>query len=141
MVSVPLEHMMIMPVKVVIEPRANRKRGAKSAAETPLIIDILRLIDRHINDVWIRGQDFDLTVIIHHLRLRRRNQVAVVLGGNAQALDRIHHCLLLVQKRLPEFDGPIQVIVHVTEDRRITRERLHAGIPRLLVYGIGVAPA
>ena len=47
-----------------------------------------------------------------------------------------HHIGLLIGERLPEARCPREVMGQVIEHRRKLRERLHAGIPGLLIHGL-----
>ena len=79
MVAMPDNEVVMSPVKIAIQPPANRKADAeadKGRATRSLIINHARLINRHINHLWVGRNNFNIAAVINHLFLRRGLQVA-----------------------------------------------------------------
>src|ERR1035441_7571112 len=56
MIVTPDNDIVVPPIKIAIQPQANRKadaEGDKGRAIRSLIINLVRLIDRHINHLWV----------------------------------------------------------------------------------------
>ncbi len=141
---IPDNDMMVPPIKIAVQPHANRKADAESdkgGAIRSLIIDLVRLVDRHINHLRVSRNNFNVAAVINHLLLRRGLQVADVVSRRAQALDGIHHVRLLIEKGLSQLSRPIQIIIHPFQHIWVSGQRLDAGVPGLLVNLIGVAAA
>src|ERR1039458_6308057 len=89
MIVTPDNEIVVPPVKIAIQPQANRKADAerdKGRAIPGLIINLVRLINRHINHLWVSRNNFNLAAVINHLLLRRGLQVAKVICRRAQPL-------------------------------------------------------
>src|ERR1017187_1440485 len=142
MVVTPDNDIVVPPIKIEIQPHANRKTDAESdkrRAIPGLIINLVRLINRHINHLWVSRNNFNVTAVINHLLLRRGLQVADIISRRAQPLDGIHYILLLIEKSLSQVRRPIQVIIHPFQNTWVSSQGLDAGVPRLLVNLVGVA--
>src|ERR1017187_6420055 len=90
MVAVPDSGIVVTPVKVAIQPRANRKADAESderPAARSLIINLVRLVNRNINHLRVNRNNFKVAAVINHLLLRRGLQVAEIVSRLAQPLD------------------------------------------------------
>src|SRR5579859_3556537 len=64
MVMIPVHDMMMMPIEVLAQPRPNDKPDAKCnerRSRRRFIIDLRRLVVRHINVIGIGGNNFDIT--------------------------------------------------------------------------------
>jgi hypothetical protein len=59
------------------------------------------------------------------------------LGLRAHALDGVHDIRRLRQKRVPQFRGPLHVAGKALDHIRHRDHGLDAGIPRLLLHGVG----
>ena len=85
-------------------------------------VDGDRIVLRHVDDLRARRRDRDDLVAIlrlgRDLQLLRTLQVADVPGLRAQPLHRIHHALLVVDERLPEFGSPPHLRAHHVHDFR-----------------------
>ena len=144
MIVTPDNDIVAPPVKIAIQPQANREadaEGDKRRAIASLIINLVRLINRHINHLWVSRNNFNLAAVSNHLLLRRGLQVANVGSGRAQPLDGNHHILLLINKSLPQIRRPIQVVIHPFQNTWVASQSLDAGVPRLLVNLVGVTAA
>jgi hypothetical protein len=75
----------------------------KGRAIRCVIINLVRLIDRHINHLWIRRNNFNVAAVSNHLLLWRGLQVAQFGSRGAQPLDGVHHVRLLIEKGLLPF--------------------------------------
>jgi hypothetical protein len=74
----PDDEMVIVPIKVVVEPQAHGKAHAERnerAAEGPLEIDHIRLIDGHVDHLGIGREDFDVSIIGNDILLRGGLQI------------------------------------------------------------------
>ena len=67
------------------------------------------------------------------LLLFRRLELVGCLRSRAQPLDRVHHVGLLRQHRIAELLRPVELVAHHAQHGRHGDERLHAGVPALLV--------
>lgn len=141
MIVIPGHQMPLMPVEIVIQPDANWKSSPERKAITALIIHFVRLVIRQINDVRIHRKNFNRTAVIDDLLLRRGLQVTEIIGRRPQALDGIHHVLLLIEKSLSHFRRPTEVIVQPLQNIGVVRQRLDARIPRLLVGEVRIPAA
>src|SRR5579862_503070 len=63
-------------------------------------------------------------------------EIACLFRHEAQALDRVHHVILLGQEGIAELLGPVELVVHHGEHRRKRGQRLYTWIPALLLEGI-----
>jgi hypothetical protein len=64
-----------------------------------------------------------------------RLQVAGRLRLRAQALHRIHHCRLLIRKRVTKLLCPVEVAVQQRQNRREWNQRFDARVPGLRLQG------
>jgi hypothetical protein len=65
----------------------SRCRSDKRHANRRIIINLVRLINRHINHLRIGRNNFNVAAVINHLLLRRGLQVAEIVSRLAQPLD------------------------------------------------------
>ena len=65
--------------------------------------------------------------------LGRVMQCSRSLGAGAHALHRRHHIVRLVVVRVAQIGRPLNVFIHLRQNRREGDQRFHAGIPVLLV--------
>ena len=128
------------PVAVVGQPttdwKADAERpevaGVAEAVDRARIHDV-RVIHRHVDHARIHRRDHVVVIVMHDVLLRRRLQVTLPVGHSAHALHRRHHVTRLAGVRATERGGPVVLVRHHVERRRIVRHRLHADIPRLVV--------
>ena len=142
LVTAPDDEVVIVPIKIVVEPGAHGKAQAKRderGAKRSLEIHHLRLIYGNIDELRIGREDFDASVVNNNIILRGGLQVPQCLGLGTEPLNGSHYVRLLVEKRLPQGCGPSQVIVHPFENGRVSGKRSNARIPGLLVNQIRVA--
>ena len=128
------------PVAVVTQPAANRKADAErpegavvAQAEDRAGIDRIRVIHGHIDDAILRWRDDIVVVIARNVLLRRGAQVALTVGHCTHALHGRHHIARLTGVRATKRRGPVGLVGHHVERRRVVGNRLHAHIPRLVV--------
>src|SRR5262249_42873857 len=141
MIVVPENQMAVVPVEIVIQPDADGERRAEGEAKAALVKDIIWLVVRQVNHIWIRGKNFNLPIIIHNLLLRGGLQVADIGGIAAKTLDGIHHILLLVEKSLSEIRGPVEILVHPLQHGWIAGHGLDTRVPWLLIDQIWITAA
>ena len=98
------------------------------------------IVHRDINDVGIRRLDLDvrLPAVVRrdHILLRRRLQLAGLLGLLPHPLYRVHHVLLLGQKSIAQIGRPGDVVIQTLQHIGENHQRLHARIPVLLLRGL-----
>lgn len=90
MISVPNNNVVVAPIEVVIHPSAQSVTvsiGDETSAIRTLEKDDARIINRHVNQVWIGRNNFYGAVIGNNIFLGGGLQVAKVLGLGTQALD------------------------------------------------------
>src|ERR1039458_1160309 len=144
MIVAPVNNISVSPIKIAIQPPANRKADAESnewRAIPGLIINHVRLVNRHINHLRISRNNFNVAAVIDYLLLRRRLQVAEIIRRRAQPLDGTHHVRLLIEKSLSQFRRQIQVVIHPFQHAGIAGHGLDAGVPWLLANLVGIAAA
>ena len=144
MIAAPVNNIAVPPIKVAIQPTTNRKAEAKRnerRAIRGVVINLVRLIDWHIDYLGIRRNDFNVATVIDYLLLRRGLQVTKIICRCAQPLDGTHHLRLLIEKSLSQFRRPVQVVIHPSQNTGIAGHGLDASVPRLLVNLVGVAAA
>ncbi len=132
----------VTPVKITIQPQPNRKadaEGDKGRAIASLIINLVRLINRHVNYLRVSRNNFNIAAVSNHLLLRCGLKVANFRSRRAQPLDGNHHILLLINKSLSQIRRPIQVVIHPFQNSWVAGQSLDAGVPRLLANLAGVA--
>ena len=95
-----------------------------------------RIIHWNADKGRIHRQNGDVGTPADH-NLRVGSQVAIIPGLFPLPLHRIHHILLLRQKGVTQLRGPIHVRSHHLQHRWKRNQRLHAGIPRKMVFGNG----
>ncbi len=104
----------------------------------PAAVDGRRIIVRHVHRCGIGLLDHDdLLAFLRldaDLLLLGGDQLLVVIGLGAQALDRIHHIGLLREKGVAELLGPVELVAHHGEDVGGAGQRLDAIVPALLVH-------
>ena len=89
MVVTPDNDMVVPPVKIAIQPQPNRPadaEGDKGRAISSLIINLVRLINRHINHLRVSRNNFNVAAVINHLLLRRGLQVADIVEPTGAAV-------------------------------------------------------
>src|SRR5215469_8230922 len=103
--------MTIAPIEIAAKPWSNHKRSAENNVRSSIvrlgIINLVGLILRHVNGIWIDGNDFDVTVVVDDLLLRGGLEVAQVVGIGTQFLNGIHDVLLLVLEGFAQLRGPV----------------------------------
>ena len=96
-------------------------------------IEHLRLILRHVDDFAARRLDDDVlaavVLFLGHLDLVVGLDDAVGHRLLAQLLDGVENIFLLVDDRLAEKLGPVEVIGHHLDDLGIVQQRDHAAVP------------
>lgn len=140
----PDNNVAIPPVEIAIQPPSNRKADSKrnEGHSSRRDVEYLgRLIDGDVNHLRIDWNDFNVAAVVNDLLLRRGLQVAEAISLLAEPLDGTHDVLLLIYKCLSHFHGPLQILVHPLQHAWVTGQRLHAGVPRLLVNQVRVAAA
>src|ERR1043166_4549069 len=130
MIPMPFDNLVTTPIEIVIQPEADPKPDAERNKEPgprrTLHIDDLRFIDRDVDHLRTRRNDFDDSAVVHDGLLWRRLQVAKSQRLVAQTLDGIHHILLLIDEGLADLRGPREVVIHELQNRRETRQGLDA---------------
>ena len=133
------------PSESEVEPRGNnaarRPIPARVGIPERRSPDPGRIIHRHVDyvgagrlygDVWPAVIGGGL-----HLLLWGGLQLPGLLCLLPHALHRIHYILLLRQKRVAQVRGPGDVVVQALQHIREDRQGLDAGIPILLLRGLG----
>jgi len=122
------------------DDRAGRRRGINDSGTIRRHVDDLRLgglnfddLVGHVDDLLLDrllddavGNDDDL--------LRRRFEVACLLGFAPHGLDGGHHRFLVIGEGLAEIAGPIEVVVHFGDDIGKMAQRLNVLVPGLGVH-------
>ena len=127
-----------VPIKIVAQPRADKKSGAECEHRRVYIND-LGIVLRNEDHLGIRRHDADGVLLLDHFLLRGVREIAGGLGLFAQCLNRAHHIGGLLDKRLSDRGCPIEILVHPCEHVGISGERFHALVPRLVFHLPGVA--
>ena len=141
MIASPGNHMVIVPIKIMVQPSADPKsqtEGNEILAVRTLIIDNARIIGGHINYVGISRDNINLAIAVHHGFFRIGLQVAQRLGLGAQPLNGVHHVIRLIEKGLSQLHRPRQAAVQQPQHIGIMSHGLDAAIPRLLINRIRI---
>ena len=77
------------------------------------------------------------TVLVSTFDLFGGFQVSGVFGLLAHALHGIHHIVLLREERVSQVGRPLDVLGQQLDDIRQGRQSLDAGVPILLLHGVG----
>ena len=88
----PDDKMMIVPIKIMVEPQAHRKADAKGderAAKWPLVINHVRRIYRHVEHLGVGRDDFDGAIVGNDILLRGGLQIPESLGLGTEPLNGI----------------------------------------------------
>ena len=82
----------------------------------PIAENHLRLVVGNVNTVSHSGFNVDeapvLIFLYRYILLSRCDQLLPVVGFGPQPLHGVHHLLLLREKRLAKFLGPLEMLVH-----------------------------
>ncbi len=100
-------------------------------------IHLPRVVSWDVDDLGVCRLDHDRLALRGDGFLGTRLEVSRLLRSVAHRLDRVEHGLLLVHVCVAQRGRPGEVLVHVCKDRGKLRERLHAGIPGLLIDRLG----
>ena len=144
------------PVAVVGDDRSHGNTCRESDERRVWIINVSRRriingrrISGHIDNLGIGrgnlhdrvGHDHDL--LLHcffddhvgdnHDLLLGGPERAGLLCFHAEGLDRVHHVLILIQKRFAELNRPLQIVIHFLERSRNLRDRFDTFVPGLLI--------
>src|SRR6267142_1868581 len=96
-----------------------------------------RIVVRHVHRIGIGRLDDDRLLAFLRLNpdllLPGGDQLLVVIGLGAQALDRVHHIRLLCQHGIAQVLGPVDLVAHHRNDVCGARERLDAVVPGLFL--------
>src|SRR5579872_6249659 len=133
MIRPPMDDVMVPPIPVENQPRANGPAKAKGAIDSGVLVNHVRLINREIYLIGISRFDLDCAIGIDNAFLRCAGQIAENLSLAAQPLDGIHDVLLLVHESLAHFGSPTEVVVHPFEQLWIAGDGLNARVPRLRI--------
>jgi hypothetical protein len=88
-------------------PRRREEKEGRKSRVPPRPINHGRVIDRHIDHLWLRRLDLDAPLLHNHLLLFGVLQVTRSLRLSPQFLDCIHHFVLLIQKGIAQLLGPL----------------------------------
>lgn len=103
-----------------IEARIHRNRHA---------VNRPRVIDWNVNHRRVGWRDHNQAIIDVHRQLRRAVQLSSGLRLLAHRLHCIHYVLRLVEISIAQIRGPLNVLVHLCQNRRKRRQRLYARVP------------
>ena len=96
-----------------------------------------RIVVRHVHRIGVGRLDDDRLLAFlrlnNDLLLLGGDQLLVVIGLGAQALDRVHHVRLLREHGIPQVLGPVNLVAHHRNDVCGARERLDAVVPGLFL--------
>ena len=96
-----------------------------------------RIVVRHVHRIGIGLLDDDRLPVFLRLNadllLLGGDQLLVVIGLGAKALDRVHHVRLLREHGIAQVLGPVDLVAHHRNDVCGAGERLDAVVPRLLL--------
>ena len=81
------------------------------------------------------GLDGDGVILLDHVGLLGRSQIARRIRLLPQALNRFHHLRLLRDENVAEPRSPLELLVHHREHLRERGERFDARVPILLLDG------
>src|SRR5579864_3371379 len=112
--------------------KTEADRRSNEKARTRTRIDNNRIVGGNKNVVRPRRQDGDIRTAGHH-DLRAAAQISIVARALPHSLHRIHHFLLLAQKRVADILGPAHVRSHHLQHIRKGKQRLHGRVPGQLV--------
>jgi hypothetical protein len=146
-VSTPAEACTVPSVDA--EGRADGDGGAEADScgddETGAwtIEDDSGAVDGYVEVGWIDGLDFDVAAAVGDGVVGVGNEVAVVVGEAALALDSVHDVSALAEDGVAEGAGPLWVASHRVEDIGEGQEGEDAGVPGEIVgldgLGEGIA--
>src|ERR1044071_1198748 len=105
---------------------------SNNEARTRTRIDNDRIVVRNHDVVRPRRQDGDIRTAGHD-DLRTAAQISIVARALPHSLHRIHHFLLLAQKRIAYIFSPAHVRSHHVQDIGKGQQRLHRRVPGQLV--------
>lgn len=109
--------------RIVVIRRISRIR--------PYAVDHRGIVNWHVNNLRIGGFNLDDLLLNDDRLLFCRFQISRCLGLGAQALNGIHHRLLVRQKRIAQLLRHVDFFAHHRQHLREIDQRLDAGIPRL----------
>src|SRR5580692_808983 len=95
------------------------------------------IVRGNVDNFRVNCFDLDVGVCGRYGLLRRGIQISSFLRAAPHNLNSVHHGLFLIVIGVAERRRPRDVFVHVTENRRKRSECFDAGVPRLLVHGLG----
>ncbi len=121
----------------VTEPTSfsvSQRRIVSFGRSTPYRV---RIVVRYIHPLRIRRLNFNRPLLPLRFQvdreLRRAHQLPTSPRLRPQILDRIHHVRLLGEKRIPHVRGPSNIAIEPRDHIRKSHQRLHTGIPILLL--------
>lgn len=130
----------VPPIEIITEPETDRIAHAEREKRTGIIpvaapgqIDDLRVVIRHIDDIWLARHDTDRIGFGHDLLLRGIDQSAGGARGGAQTLHGFHHFRGLIKEDFAKLFGPRQILIHPFYDVRIMSEGFYRIVPGLIL--------
>lgn len=103
--------------------------------------DCHRIILRNVYDFGLSRLNYNEIAPVFRRRayglLWRRFQCAAGHGPLPKVLNCLHDAILLRQKGVSEIGRPLYVLIHAIQDIRHEDQCLNAGVPRLLLRGVG----
>ena len=112
------------------------------ARPAPVGVDHARVVVRHVDHPRAGRLDVDVLALANDLHAVVAAQVTLRISLRAQVLDRGDHLFFLQQEGIAEILRPLQVLVHAAEQLGESHQRLHAGIPVLILHrGHGILAA
>ncbi len=134
----------VVPVAVVVQPRAHREaraernrccrnHSARRRTRALLDVDDLRVVGRDVDHLRLRRHDRDVASVDDDLLLRVRHERSRGTRACAKPLDRRHHVGRLFDVRLADGRGPVEIVRHLVDDRRVVCDGLYRDVPVLAV--------
>ena len=127
-------------VEPASKERALRPPPARIGIPHGRTPDPHRIVHRHVDDLGVGRLDVNVGLAAgggrRHVLLCGGLQLPRLLRFLAHALNRVHHALLLGQKRIAQVGGPDDVVIQPLQHIGENRQRLHAGVPVLLLCGL-----
>src|SRR5512136_872460 len=112
MVPAMIDYMVATPVEVHGQPTPDQQTKAKrnerwSARVPSLDIDNRRIIERDVDILRLRRNDFDIVSIHNYSMMTGSFQIAGISGLLPESLDRSCYIFRLAEKSLPQVGSPI----------------------------------
>ena len=103
--------------------------------------DDRRIVGRHVDNFRRGGFYLDDFVLLHDRHALVGPKVSRRIRLCPKPLDRVHQVLLLIDDRVTQSRGPVQVLVYPFDDVRVVEQSQYAAVPPLVRLELRLALA